>query len=300
MKKASNFGERIQKLREASKGLTQAELAKHLGVSRSTVSAWETGVNPPPPGAWLKLADFMDNLEDIIACWEAAGIKPDTLVKAAEKLAERSLIRPKEDEIVLVPPLLSIGLQDKPPLPPLPLPARYGVNPASTRYIEVDAAIRDNSFEFGDLLFIDVSETSDGRTPFPFWDQRVLVEFDRGRPSLALHPAKPCTVGRLVLIGVQQTRSDYAFLALLQPWTDEVHQPEEMHERIAFITPFEIGRWRYEVPVAERGGNSEWTFQKARERAQRELQLSPDVKILGRVIGWYRPSKQPPDWKPFV
>lgn len=38
--------DRIKKLREAG-GMTQAELAKKLGISRSSVNAWEQGISSP-------------------------------------------------------------------------------------------------------------------------------------------------------------------------------------------------------------------------------------------------------------
>lgn len=40
------MGERIKNLREAS-NLTQAELARKLGLSRSAVNAWEMGLSVP-------------------------------------------------------------------------------------------------------------------------------------------------------------------------------------------------------------------------------------------------------------
>lgn len=41
-----DFGEIIRRKRDR-KNITEAELAKRIGVSRSTITAWETGVNMP-------------------------------------------------------------------------------------------------------------------------------------------------------------------------------------------------------------------------------------------------------------
>ena len=40
------IGERIKELRE-ERGFSQAELAKRLGVTRSSVNAWEMGISSP-------------------------------------------------------------------------------------------------------------------------------------------------------------------------------------------------------------------------------------------------------------
>ena len=47
--------ERIKRLREI-KGLTQAELAKYLGITRSSVNAWEQGISVPSTQYIVELA----------------------------------------------------------------------------------------------------------------------------------------------------------------------------------------------------------------------------------------------------
>ena len=47
--------ERIKLLRE-EKGLTQASLAKQLGITRSCVNAWEMGISVPSTQALVELA----------------------------------------------------------------------------------------------------------------------------------------------------------------------------------------------------------------------------------------------------
>ena len=48
-------GKNIKKLRK-TRGLTQAELARELGITRSSVNAWEMGVSMPSTTFLLKLA----------------------------------------------------------------------------------------------------------------------------------------------------------------------------------------------------------------------------------------------------
>lgn len=56
---------RIQKLREQS-DLTQAELARKLGISRSSVNAWEMGISVPSTQYIVELAQIFGVSTDYI------------------------------------------------------------------------------------------------------------------------------------------------------------------------------------------------------------------------------------------
>jgi transcriptional regulator with XRE-family HTH domain len=60
------FGIRLKFLRK-ERGLTQAQLAKCLAITRSALSKWETGTMPDPPSL-IKLADFFDVTLDYLLC----------------------------------------------------------------------------------------------------------------------------------------------------------------------------------------------------------------------------------------
>ena len=51
------IGKFLQELRK-EKGLTQEQLAEHVGVARRTVSRWETGSNMPDLDILIELSDF--------------------------------------------------------------------------------------------------------------------------------------------------------------------------------------------------------------------------------------------------
>lgn len=53
------IGERIKELR-IEKALSQAELAKNIGVSQKAVDFWERSVNEPKIGYVIALVDFFD------------------------------------------------------------------------------------------------------------------------------------------------------------------------------------------------------------------------------------------------
>lgn len=53
------IGERIKELR-IEKALSQAELAKNIGVSQKAVDFWERSVNEPKIGYVMALVDYFD------------------------------------------------------------------------------------------------------------------------------------------------------------------------------------------------------------------------------------------------
>ena len=63
----SMVADRIKALRE-TKGYTQAELAKRLGVTRSSVNAWELGISVPSTQYIVELATIFDVSTDYLLC----------------------------------------------------------------------------------------------------------------------------------------------------------------------------------------------------------------------------------------
>lgn len=72
MDKNYNFGDILLKLRE-KKGLTQNQLAQRLGLQNSTISKYETAVNPPPALMIRKIAKVFDVSSDFLLGLETAG-----------------------------------------------------------------------------------------------------------------------------------------------------------------------------------------------------------------------------------
>lgn len=59
--------DRIKVLRE-EKGLTQADLAKQLGITRSSVNAWELGISVPSTQYIVELAQIFKVSTDYLLC----------------------------------------------------------------------------------------------------------------------------------------------------------------------------------------------------------------------------------------
>ena len=55
----SGFGDTVRRLRK-ERGLTQGQLAAHVGVSQTAVSAWECGIREVATDNFLKLAEVLD------------------------------------------------------------------------------------------------------------------------------------------------------------------------------------------------------------------------------------------------
>ena len=93
-----NLGERIVSLRQ-QRGISQADLAKGLDVSRQAVSKWEKGQSSPDTVKLIQLAEFLDVEVEYLA----TGIKPEpksvvlnvveTLERVEEKIVVKEVIR---------------------------------------------------------------------------------------------------------------------------------------------------------------------------------------------------------------
>lgn len=59
------IADRIQRVREQA-GLTQSELAKKLGITRSSVSAWEQGISVPSTQYIVELANLFSVSTDFL------------------------------------------------------------------------------------------------------------------------------------------------------------------------------------------------------------------------------------------
>lgn len=69
------LAEKIRRLREA-KGLTQAELSKALGLTRSSINSWEMGLSVPSTQYIVELAKiFAVSTDYLFGLDDTAGIK---------------------------------------------------------------------------------------------------------------------------------------------------------------------------------------------------------------------------------
>ena len=89
-----NIGERITTLRK-EKGISQAELAKRLSVSRQAVSKWEQGTSTPDTERLIQLAEILDTEVEYLA----TGVHPEpgsvvlNVVETVERVEEKVVVK---------------------------------------------------------------------------------------------------------------------------------------------------------------------------------------------------------------
>lgn len=80
--------DRIKMLRE-NRGLTQTELAKHLGITRSSVNAWELGISVPSTQYIVELAHlFKVSTDYLLGVEKTAAIYVAGLTEADIQMVE--------------------------------------------------------------------------------------------------------------------------------------------------------------------------------------------------------------------
>ena len=103
--KVITIGERISMLRQ-EQGLTQAQLAGLLDVSRQAVSKWESDQSSPDTLRLIKLADVLNTEVEYLA----TGVKPVyqsppitvNVVEKVDKIIEKVIEKPRIHRVVRV------------------------------------------------------------------------------------------------------------------------------------------------------------------------------------------------------
>ena len=95
--------ERIRQLRE-DKGLTQADLARRLGITRSSVNAWELGISVPSTQYVVELAQiFKVSTDYVLGLGSTATVSVKDLTDGDIQLVHRLIehLRSKNREQAL-------------------------------------------------------------------------------------------------------------------------------------------------------------------------------------------------------
>ena len=89
-----NIGERITAIRK-ERSISQAELAKRMGVSRQAVSKWEQGLSSPDTNKLIQLAQILDTDVEYLA----TGVHPEpgsvvlNVVETVERVEEKVVVK---------------------------------------------------------------------------------------------------------------------------------------------------------------------------------------------------------------
>lgn len=314
MKKHAGIAKRIKRLRK-DRVQNQAEFAKSVGATQPMVSAWEKGDAIPSAGAFLRLGSLA-GYPDTTWFWQQAGMEEEALLSAAEKLLKERGTTPGVGETVRVPCEVMVRRDEEVAMEQtgksviLPGDPNLVANPGSTFCLVVKEDTRiDAGISFGDLVVLDTSDNQ-AKDLRPFWNQTVLIDAgtsgglftgllllqltNRGdAPNLRWTAivgnsvvgswngprpptSKPPTGNMAVTTTFFQTRSQHG--ASRRALIDVTGMAEGADNIIPHGLP---------ASPTTREENPENA--KALDQARSEISLDPPYRIVGRVIGWFRP-----------
>lgn len=112
-----SIGERISELRKEA-GVSQAELASALDVSRQAVSKWETDQSSPDAMNLIKLADILDtDIEYLTTGRRNYGRRPPVVIKTTEtveKVVEKPVVQVIEKTVEKIVETPVVQVVEKP------------------------------------------------------------------------------------------------------------------------------------------------------------------------------------------
>jgi len=110
-----SLGERITELRKAA-GLSQADLAKVMDVSRQAVSKWETDLSSPDACNLIRLSEVLDSdIEYLTTGRRTYGRRPPVVItETVEKIVEKPVVQIVERVVEKVVETPVIQVVDKP------------------------------------------------------------------------------------------------------------------------------------------------------------------------------------------
>jgi DNA-binding XRE family transcriptional regulator len=289
MKKTSKVGKRISRLRIA-RGETQVEFAKKLEVSQAIVSSWERDKDRPSPESWFALGSLAPDAERNWF-WQRAGDYLKAVLKATKTIRRECRTPLREGEAIRVPYIRKTaqGREDVEGL--VPLPTEFLPDPDSTFCLIFDEDATTRILPAEGLIVLDRSENT-AEDLSPFWDEIALVQFDTRKERGGIEMAWPegLAMGRLRCKAQPYPDSYMDWIAEFVPLN--YHLPSGTRG-------LNLGYWHYQFSAAQRKAlaspfglvhDERKTKRTAEAQARKELRLSPDCRILGRVIGWFRLS----------
>jgi transcriptional regulator with XRE-family HTH domain len=315
MKKALTIGERIEKLRN-DRGQTQTEFAKGVGVTQGAVSAWERDDKDRAPSSdiFFRLAGLASESEDSLFWLEQAGVTPQALLAAANKILEDQTLQPGATDLIRVLPLPG---QKKSEEREAILRATDIPDLSFVGYLIVDDQSADKGLAPGDLLVVDTSQR-DGPYLKPFFQAGDIVleregKFYAGRlflePLTGDPPDNWAAVLRLPGLmhpACQMVLAKYECDAKTPGWelrkeaAEKIRRPPEWHILGSVIVRYP-GQTRQEEPSVEttaRGGRT--VKEQLRRRKERfkswglaEIPLtSAEIEVHSENVG----TREKPKW----
>ena len=276
MRKKSEVSRRVSDLRKA-RNETQAQFAETLNVTQPMVSAWESGVDVPSLGAYLRLgnkATYPDN----IWFWRQAGMDEEAVLSASKNLSKERGAPPAPGEIIRIPRFRETRQGRESAGPPIPLPTEFIPNPASTVCLEVDE--KSNAIEECPKGLVLLDTSYEGAEDLsPLWDRVVMLRY--AEPLTSNH-LPGIYMGRLVLNVMDVRSGAYHEVPHVMGWLEMLSKrygvgaynlPVGILEIDMGGTPLDDKQGRYRRWEQEIG------------KARSAFRLGKGIQIIGKVIG---------------
>lgn len=255
---------RISLLR-AERGEKQEEFAKRLGVSQTTVSAWEKGKSYPLPEAWLNLSTLARD-EDRAWFWKRGGQGLDKMILAAANYLKNRRRPAEKGELIRIAPLDAQGAD-------ILLPAERVPNPDSTSYIVLESPTCGDALARSDIVVIDrLDSEKDPRSLEPFWGRLIAVKFTRPAGAwptgFSVYWQHGFSVGRPFPVG--RIEGDKCLGTVTFFPSAGVAGPGDLS----------LGHWEESLPIASTKEEED----RAIERAVKQFRLPEGLEVIGEVI----------------
>jgi hypothetical protein len=304
----SGVGLLIKRLPGGSGDLSQKKFAERLTnltakrVTKSVLSSWLVGKAAPPADWLIRLANIAGDLETMEGLLASAGLRVDNWRKLVEKALRGRLVPPVKAGCLPVKPLDPDGRASVATSDDLFLPAQVIPALMEAKYCIIGKPF-DSSIDAGDIIVVDASDVDGEGSLLPFWGRPVLVEVNvqnlyGARLGREVEFPQRYLVGTLYLDQTEVTPSKIRFKAELIPWGDGGQPPHS--EKSDFLRPWlrkesisPAGDWEWnETRRHEQAPASLLGSETPAESARRQLRLHKEYRIVGRVIAWFRPSKE--------
>ena len=281
MKRFSEIAERVKRLRTAL-GMTQVVFGALIRVDPSRISEWEAGKRKPADKNYMALGNLAP-YPDSLWFWQQAGLDRNAMLSSAGGILEERA-RPGEDVETVRIPLVrqsAAGLEAAGPL--VSLPAGFIDNAASTRCL-----ITRQTLDLGQRRTVIVLDNSKTEL-HSLWEEVVLVDLKAHAAewiqTQALLPKPPEQV-----IGLLRMEYDYDAEGI--SWSAEIWS--EHGSPLAFTLTIARCHFPYSPKIRRHkpgfpdSGEMASLHEKSARQLPTRLKLMPGVRILGRVIGWFR------------
>lgn len=281
MKRFSEIAERVKRLRTAL-GMTQVVFGELIRADPSRISEWEAGKRKPTGENYMALGNLAP-YPDSLWFWQQAGLDRNAMLSSAGGILEERA-RPGEDVETVRVPLVrqsAAGLEAAGPL--VSLPAGFIDNTASTICL-----ITRQTLDLGQRRTVIVLDNSKTEL-HSLWEEVVLVDLKAHAAewiqAQAFLPKPPEQIIGLLRKEIHFDAEGLWWFAEL--WSEHGYPLASTLKIASWQFPYshKPRRNMFYMPSSDEMAS---LHEKSARQLPTHLKLMPGIRILGRVIGWFR------------